>query len=151
MMIVTLYGTESGNAEMIAEDIADAIDDVEVQVEDMSVFDPADLDVDALYLLVCSSHGDGDLPAGAQPFFDRLEQQRPDLSGLRYAMFGLGDRAYIDTYSQGSEHLDRIFTELGAVRVGEYGRHDASGFDDPSDLGIAWARAVVGEHVAAAV
>lgn len=148
MKVVALYGTESGNAEMIAEDIADAASDP-VDVEDMSEFDPADLDPDALYLVICSTHGDGELPSGAQPFFDRLVALRPNLTGLRYGMFGLGDRAYIDTYSQGSEHIDRLLTELGAVRVGEYGRHDASGFDDPSELGIAWAQSVIAEVGAA--
>ena len=101
--------------------------------------------------MICSSHGDGELPAGAQPFFDKLSALRPDLSGLRYAMFGLGDRTYTETYSQGSEHLDRLFAELGAQRVGEYGRHDASGFDDGSELGIAWAETVVAEHIPACV
>ncbi|WP_100814508.1 flavodoxin domain-containing protein [Microbacterium lacus] len=148
MKVVALYGTESGNAEMIAEDIAGAISESAVQVEDMSEFDPDDLDPGALYLVICSSHGDGELPSGAQPFFDRLQAQRPDLTCLRYAMFGLGDRAYLDTYSQGSEHIDRLLTELGAVRVGEYGRHDASGFDDSSELGIAWAESVIAEVAA---
>ncbi len=150
MTVVALYGTESGNSEMIAEDIADALGET-VQVEDMSAFDPADLDMSALYLVICSSHGDGELPAGARPFFERLEATRPNLTELRYAMFGLGDRTYAETYSQGSEHIDRLFGELGATRVGTYGRHDASGFDDASELGIAWARAVVDEHIAATV
>jgi len=151
MRIVALYGTESGNSEMVAEDIAGALRDVEVRVEDMSDFDPADLDPRDLYLVVCSSHGDGDLPAGARPFFDSLEQSQRDLTGFRYAMFGLGDRAYVDTYSQGSEHLDRLFARLGAIRIGEYGRHDASGFEDPSEVGIAWAQAIIAEHVTATV
>ncbi|WP_417563217.1 flavodoxin domain-containing protein [Microbacterium sp.] len=145
MTIVALYGTESGNCEMIAEDIADTIDG-DVRAEDMSVFDPADLDPATLYLVICSTHGDGELPAGAQPFWDRLSATRPDLSGLRYAMFGLGDRTYTETYSQGSEHLDRLLTELGAQRVGDYGRHDASGFDDPSEVALAWAESVVEKH-----
>lgn len=146
MTVVALYGTESGNAEMIAEDIADALVGHDVKVEDMSTFDPAQLDSATLYLVICSSHGDGELPEGAQPFFDRLTDHHPDLRGLRYAMFGLGDRTYTETYSQGSEHLDRLFAELGGVRVGEYGRHDASGFDDSSTLGIAWASTIVEEY-----
>ena len=62
----------------------------------------------------------------------------PDLTGVRYAMFGLGDTFYEATYSQGSEHIDRRFTAQGALRVGEYGRHDASSWDLPSDVALEW-------------
>lgn len=140
MRVIALYGTESGNAEMIAEDIADAMDEVEIEVEDLSEFDVSTLDPAVFYLVVCSTHGEGDLPSGGQPFFDALSAARNDLTGLRYAMFGLGDRTYTDTYSQGSEHIDRLLTELGATRLGDYGRHDASSFDDASELAIEWAR-----------
>lgn len=142
MRVVALYGTESGNAEMIAEDLAEALE-TEVEVEDMSEFDVTTLDASTFYLIVCSTHGEGDLPSGAQPFFDALTEARVDLTGMRYAMFGLGDRSYAETYSQGSEHIDRLFAELGAVRVGEYGRHDASSFDDASELAVAWAQSSV--------
>jgi MioC protein len=59
-------------------------------------------------------------------------------------MFGLGDTFYEETYSQGSEHLDRRFAELGATRVGDYGRHDASSWDLPSDVALEWLPGVLG-------
>lgn len=148
--IVVLYGTESGNSEMVAEDVADALQEQgnEAIVRDMSSFDPSELIAETLYLIVCSSHGEGDLPYGAQPFFERLSAQRNNLAGLRYAMFGLGDSVYAETYSQGSEHIDHLLTELGGMRIGHYGRHDASSSDDPSELAIAWARTVLSDHSA---
>lgn len=138
MSIVILYGTESGNAELVAGDLADAMPDREVAVEDMSVFEPEELEVDTFYLFVCSTHGDGELPSGALPFWEELDAIRPSLEGYRYGMFGMGDTTYSDTYSQGSEHIDRLMTELGAQRVGEYGRHDASSRQTASDAALAW-------------
>jgi MioC protein len=99
--------------------------------------------------VICSTHGDGGLPASAQPFAEALDEQRPDLTGLTYAMFGLGDSSY-ETYSRGSERIDERFAALGATRVGEYGRHDASDGSLPNDSALEWAREIV-EHVAQGV
>lgn len=140
MKITVLYGTESGNSELIAEDLGAKLRESfdEVEVFDLQNFDPADLNADTFYLVVCSTHGDGELPNTAIPFAEAFDAAKPDLTGVRYAMFGLGDSFYEETYSQGSEHIDRRFAEQGAERVGEYGRHDASSWDLPSDVALEW-------------
>lgn len=139
MKITVLYGTESGNSELIAEDLGKELSKSHdnVEVFDLQNYDPADLNPETFYLVICSTHGEGDLPNTAIDFVDKFDALKPDLSGVRYAMFGLGDSFY-DTYSQGSEHIDRRFTEQGAQRVGEYGRHDASSWDLPSDIALEW-------------
>ncbi|PRI11522.1 flavodoxin domain-containing protein [Leucobacter massiliensis] len=140
MKFTVLYGTESGNSELIAEDLGttlrESFDDVEVI--DLQRFDPADLTPERFYLVVCSTHGEGDPPNTALPFIEAFDAAPPRLDGVRYAMFGLGDTFYEETYSQGSEHIDRRFTEQGAERVGEYGRHDASSWDLGSDVALEW-------------
>lgn len=140
MKFTVLYGTESGNSELIAEDLGAKLRETsdQVEVHDLQDFDPNAITPDALYLVVCSTHGEGDLPNTAIPFVEAFDAALPDLTGVRYAMFGLGDTFYEDTYSQGSEHIDRRFTAQGAVRIGEYGRHDASSWDLPSDVALEW-------------
>lgn len=139
MTITVLYGTESGNSELIAEDLGTALRaEHDVEVIDLQNFSPAQFTAGSFYILVCSTHGEGELPNTAIDFFAALEEQSPDLTGVSYAVFGLGDTFYEDTYSQGSEVLDRKFTELGAVRIGEYGRHDASSWDLGSDVALEW-------------
>lgn len=142
MKIVILFGTESGNAELVAEDVSETLDGHDVDVIDMYEAELDVIDAEALHLIICSTHGEGDLPSGAEPFIEKLDEEQPDLAGVRYAMFGLGDRSYAN-YSQGSEHIDEKLSALGAQRVGDYGRHDASSRDVPSDLAIEWAQAVV--------
>lgn len=137
MNITILFGTESGTSEFAAIDLAEAID-TPVEVVDLADHPANGFDVDTLYLVVCSTYGDGELPASARPFHAALLEQDPDLTGVRYAMFGLGDSSYEETYSQGSEIIDRALAERGAQRVGDYGRHDASGLDIASDAAIAW-------------
>lgn len=143
MNISVLYGTESGNAELVADDVAASLEDEHV----VRIFDLQDFELDEfgardLYLIICSTHGEGDLPESAVPFAEALDAECPPMTGIRYAMFGMGDRTY-EHYSQGSEHLDRRLKALGAERVGEYGRHDASAREDASGLAIAWAKNVL--------
>ncbi len=69
MNITSLYGTETGNAEMLAEDIAGELESGhEVNVANLSDFDPAGFDQGRFYLMVCSTYGDGELLGSAQPF-----------------------------------------------------------------------------------
>ena len=143
MNIQVLYGTETGNAEMVADDIVDALSaDVSIESFDMSKCSVADLSADVFYFIVCSTYGDGELPQSAQPFFDALNSQRPDLSGLRFAVFGLGDSFY-ETFNRGSEIIAQTLTELGAEQVGERGMHDASAGQLPGDIAMPWAKAVL--------
>ena len=118
MKFTILYGTESGNAELIAEDLSAALSEQheDVEVHDLQNTDPASITPDRFYLVVCSTHGEGDLPNSAIPFAEAFDATPPDLAGVRYAMFGLGDTFYEETYSQGSEHIDRRFAAQGAER-----------------------------------
>lgn len=144
MKVNVIFGTESGNAELIAEDIEDVLSEhFETTVEDMQEVDVEQFDADAFYVVVCSTFGEGELPATAKPFFDALQASRPDLTGIRYAMFGLGDNTYANTYSHGSDIIDAILAELGATRVGEFGRHDSAVWDQPEDLAQQWAAGLV--------
>jgi MioC protein len=136
--IVILFGTESGNAEFVADDIAVELESSgETAVADMSDFDLDEFTPEDFYVVVCSTHGEGELPIGAQPFFDALQATRPDLTGVKYSVFGLGDSTY-DHYSHGSEIIDALLTELGGMRIGEYGRHDAADGSLPNDAAIEW-------------
>lgn len=143
MNIVIYFGTEAGMAELAASDIADAIgDEATVTVVDMLDGDLSGLTDADLTLIVCSTHGEGELPGGAEPFAEVLDADRPDLSGVRYAVFGLGDSSY-PVYSRGSELIDERLAALGAERIGEFGRHDASSRDEASTVAVAWAAGVL--------
>jgi MioC protein len=135
-----LYGTETGNAEMLAEDIASHIG---AGVTNLADFDPADFDSGTLYLIVCSTYGDGELPASARPFAERMAAQTPDLSGLRFAVFGMGDSEYPETFNFGGKRIEDLLTGAGAQMVGERVTHDASGPDMADDLALPWADALM--------
>ncbi|WP_245907416.1 flavodoxin domain-containing protein [Leucobacter massiliensis] len=147
-----LFGTESGGAELVAEELARACGDgADVEVRDLAQTSAAGLDPARLHLVVCATYGDGEVPSAAEPFHRELRDERPELTGVRYAVFGMGDRSYERTYSRGSELIDEALQACGAVRVGEYGRHDAGGSIPVSEAAREWAAGVYAELAAVPV
>lgn len=145
MKIAVLYGTETGNAEMLAEDIAAHLSGHETQVSNLSEVDPADLVPGTLYLIVCSTYGDGELPASAKPFGARMQSARPNLTGIHFAVFGMGDSEYPETFNGGGRQIEALLGAAGAAMIGERVAHDASGPDMAEDLAMPWADAVVAQ------
>ena len=145
--VTVLFGTESGNAELVAEGLSQHLGGgSEITVTDLGDFTPESFEPSRLYLIACSSYGDGELPTNVRAFHDALTQGDSDLSHLNYAIFGLGDRSYAKTYSRGSELIDEALSACGASRVGEYGRHDASSPLDATSVAQEWADGVITEY-----
>ncbi|MFI9401343.1 flavodoxin domain-containing protein [Nocardia sp. NPDC052316] len=139
MRVVILFGSEMGTAETVADSVADALSAYDVSVYDMSDFAVDDLDAHDFHVIVCSTYGDGDLPTGAEPFFGELAAASPDLTGLRFAVFGLGDSIYGDTFNRGGEIAAERLIECGATQVGTHARHDASTEIRARDMARDWA------------
>lgn len=113
--VTVLFGTESGGAELVADELARALaGPADVEVRDLADTAPAWLDASRLHLVVCSTYGDGEVPTSARPLHTALADDRPDLTGLRYAVFGMGDRSYTKTYSRGSELIDEALAACDA-------------------------------------
>lgn len=145
MQIAILYGTETGNAEMLAEDIGAHLSEHAPSVTNLSDFDPADFDPATLYVVVCSTYGDGELPASAQPFAARMESQQPDLGGIHFAVFGMGDSEYAETFNHGGMRIEALLSAAGATRLGERVTHDASGPDMAEDLALPWVEGIIAQ------
>ncbi|MBE7191113.1 cytochrome P450 [Gordonia polyisoprenivorans] len=139
-LIHVWYGTESGNAEMVGDEIVTALTDAGAQtalaeLTDVEVDDIADA---RLAVLITSTYGEGGLPATTEPFYDTLTEQRPDLSNLRFAAFGLGDSSY-ENYNNAVKTMAALLVELGATQIGTTGRHDATSGLDPATVAAEWA------------
>lgn len=141
MKIHFLYGTETGSAEMLCEDMRDDLG-IEAEITSLGDLTPADLGGDMLYMIVTSTYGNGDLPQMAAPFGEALEAG-PDLAHVRFAIFGLGDMVFSETFNNGSQQLMDLMLKCGATMVGERGIYDASAADLPEDLGLPWAQGIV--------
>ncbi len=138
--ITILVGTMTGTAQLCAQEMELALDDGETQVEtlmmdklDSSVFERA-----GVFLVCTSTYGQGDVPDNAKALYEDLKAKRPDLSHVRYGVFGLGDRTYAETFNFGGKRFDEILGQLGAQRVGERHTHDASSGVLPEETALEW-------------
>jgi MioC protein len=140
MRITILVGTMTGTAQLCAQEMELALDDGETQVEAilMDGLDSAVFQRDGLFLICTSTYGQGDVPDNARALYEDLQQKRPDLSRVRYGIFGLGDKTYAETFNYGGKRFDDILSELGAQRIGERYRHDASSGVLPEEKAVEW-------------
>ncbi|MCV6597926.1 MAG: flavodoxin domain-containing protein [Mangrovicoccus sp.] len=139
MKISLLYGTETGNAELLCEELQEALSDGhEVDVANLEDVSPDALSAEAFYVFVCSTYGEGELPSSAIDFFTALTEEKPDLSGIRFAVFGLGDTTYDETFNNGSTILADSLVAANAQQIGPRGVHDASGDEDAESIALPW-------------
>ncbi|WOI57859.1 flavodoxin family protein [Palleronia sp. LCG004] len=144
MKIEILYGTETGNAEMLADDVAASLADRHtVNCTSLADTDPGALAEADLNLILCSSYGDGEMPASAKPFAARLEAIETLDPAPRVAVFGLGDSEYAETYGQAPKTLAAMLGARGAQVLGDVPVHDASGEDEVEEIAIPWAAALL--------
>jgi MioC protein len=121
-------GTMTGTAEMAAQEIEDrlAAAGIDCETASMDGLEASAFATGGTYLICTSTYGQGDVPDNAQAFFTSLETARPDLSGIAFGLFGLGDRTYRETFCFGPKRFQKLLTELGARLIGEPVYHDAS-------------------------
>ena len=142
MKVNILVGTMTGTAQLCAQEMELALDDGETQVETL-LMDQLDSSVfarEGVFLICTSTYGQGDVPDNARALFQDLGTKRPDLSRVRYGVFGLGDRTYAETFNFGGKKFDDLLTELGARRVGERHKHDASSGIMPEETALEWCK-----------
>lgn len=118
--ICILVGTQTGNAESLAEDLQAAMEaacNATVSVHDM---DGLDLDVftKADNILVCSSTwGDGELPDNAIEFHKAVLEKKPSMAGKKVGYCALGDHDYDPYFCEAAKIFHKAFEPLGAKRV----------------------------------
>jgi sulfite reductase (NADPH) flavoprotein alpha-component len=119
--IIIAFGTETGNAEMLAEDAASAASsfDLEGKVCDMEDLSVDDLSSAKMVIIVCSTWGEGDQPDNAQDLYDDVcDSDDGCMDGVNFAVLALGDTAF-EMFCESGKEWDRILEEKGGTRVHE--------------------------------
>ena len=137
--ILILVGTESGNAQMVADALKPVLETAghAVDVSDKAA-SKADLEAHDTLLVVCATHGSGDIPTNMWPLAETLERERPDLSHHRYGVIALGDMTYQDTFCGGGKKVDKVLALCGAKKIGERLEVDASSQPLPDEEALGW-------------
>ncbi|MEM8710920.1 MAG: flavodoxin domain-containing protein, partial [Planctomycetota bacterium] len=116
--IAVLFGTETGNSQECADQLAKAIVDAGIQAEsiDMAAYDPNHLGRESLVLIITSTFGNGDPPANAEALLRHVSDSTTSLAGVRFGVCALGDTTY-PLFAQCGKDFDERLELRGAERV----------------------------------
>ncbi|XP_060644831.1 NADPH--cytochrome P450 reductase [Drosophila nasuta] len=128
--LVVFYGSQTGTGEEFAGRLAK--EGIRYRLKGM-VADPEECDMEELLQLkdienslavfCLATYGEGDPTDNAMEFYEWITNGDVDLSGLNYAVFGLGNKTY-EHYNKVAIYVDKRLEELGANRVFELGLGD---------------------------
>ncbi|XP_005988654.1 NADPH--cytochrome P450 reductase isoform X2 [Latimeria chalumnae] len=131
--IVVFYGSQTGTAEELANRLSKdaqrygmrgmAADPEEYQMCELSRLSEID---NSLAVFCMATYGEGDPTDNAQDYFDWLQETDEDLSGVKYAVFGLGNKTY-EHFNAMGKYVDKRLNELGAQRMFDLGVGDDDG------------------------
>ncbi|XP_052801447.1 NADPH--cytochrome P450 reductase-like [Mya arenaria] len=131
--VVVFYGSQTGTGEefagRLAKDCAGygmkgmVADPEECEMEDLSRLTEID---NGLAIFCMATYGEGDPTDNAQEFYEWLQTGDVELNGVKFAVFGLGNKTY-EHFNAMGKYVDKRLEELGAERVFEVGSGDDDG------------------------
>lgn len=132
--ITILYGSETGNAQGLAETLNSKLKEQALSVDlvCMEDFKAKDLKKVEDLFIITATHGEGDPPDNAITFHEFIHSRKaPKLSNLRFSVLALGDQSY-EFFCQTGKDFDAKLEELGGERI--YERVDCDlDFDEPAE------------------
>ncbi|PAK57141.1 sulfite reductase [NADPH] flavoprotein, alpha-component [Staphylococcus capitis] len=117
--ITILYGSETGNAQGLAEIFEERLSNIgnDVTLKSMDDFKPKDLKKVEDLFIVTATHGEGDPPDNAVELHEYIHGRKaPKLDGVRFSVLALGDQTY-EFFCQTGKDFDNRLVELGAERI----------------------------------
>ena len=116
-----IYGSQSGNAEMIALDLAKTASEYDLlgKVENMNEVDLQKLSQSERILVITSTFGEGDMPDNAEDLWQAISaDDAPRFDNSYFSVLALGDRSY-ETFCQAGNLWRQRLLELGAMQVSD--------------------------------
>lgn len=124
--LVVLFGSNMGTAEELARSIAEDAEAAGFATTLASLDDMAGkLPTEGAVAIVCASYNGGP-PDNAGQFIKALQGASSDaLKGVRFTVFGCGNRDWASTYQSIPRQIDELMASRGAERILARGEGDA--------------------------
>jgi len=124
--IALFYGTQTGNTEMLAEQIQQQLGgEAVVTLYDVADVSPSDFEDCDRLIIGCPTWNVGELQSDWEALYDELDEI--DFSGKQVAYFGAGDQVgYADNFQDAMGILEEKIAALGGTTVGYW---SAEGYD----------------------
>lgn len=131
-----VYGSTTGNTEIVAEQISDVLKEKDIEVTMKNVVDAKVEELGNGYdltLLGSSTWGDDEVEfqEDFEPFFEELDKAQ--LKEKKVAIFGCGDSSY-EHFCGAVDLLEEKMEDLGVKMIGEPLRIDGDPEDSSSDI-----------------
>ena len=125
MRIKLIYGSDTGNTELVTEDLVKLLDNIEVTtVADLT---PEDWEYDN-FILGIPTWYDGELQSDWEEYFE--EFKTIDFTGKKVAIFGLGDQlGYEEWFCDGIGILAKEILKNGGTVIGYTTKDESYDFE----------------------
>ncbi|MDW4191130.1 assimilatory sulfite reductase (NADPH) flavoprotein subunit [Staphylococcus saprophyticus] len=117
--ITVVYGSETGNAQSLAEIFADRLveHNYTVKLTAMDEIKQKEFKKVEDLFVITATHGEGDPPDNALTFHEFIHSRKaPKLENVRFSVLALGDESY-EYFCQTGKDFDAKLLELGAERL----------------------------------
>lgn len=116
--ITIAFGTETGNSKKLASDFAAKAKKggINAKLVSLDQYRLNDLPKEECFLVIMSTHGEGEPPAAAKKFYDHIHSNTVKLEKLKYGVLALGDTSY-PLFCKAGEDVDHQLNKLGGNRI----------------------------------
>ena len=135
--ITLISGSTLGSAEYVAEHLEEKLQEAGFSTQMLHGPELDEVPQEGIWLVVCSTHGAGEIPDNLQPWFEAISESQPDLSQVRFGAIGLGNHEY-DLFCGAIRQIETQLIALGAQRIGERLEIDVLEHEIPEDPAEAW-------------
>ncbi|EXJ71960.1 uncharacterized protein A1O5_04462 [Cladophialophora psammophila CBS 110553] len=137
-----LYGTETGTAQDLAEEIGRSLERLHFHTDvlGLDAVTYSLLHHYTLIVFVVATTGQGDFPENARKFWTSLLRKKltaTTLAGVGYALVGLGDSSY-PKFNWAARKLDKRLRQLGALPILEPCEADEQGDEGTDGAFLIW-------------
>ena len=119
--MLLLYGTETGNSELLAMDAEKLAADHEFDttLKGMDEIDAGEIAEHGNVIIVCSTWGDGEQPDNAVYLYEACTDADDGImDGVNFAVLALGDTAF-DLFCEAGIQWDEVMEDKGGNRIND--------------------------------